>query len=1015
MVPLIGFDAVVFLRFLRMLRYMLSTLAILGCAILIPVDVVHNKHRDAAQAPQQHANPRPSPSAQPASSPPTKRFSLSTGQADMGSNSDQDPVMYVSMAKVTGSSLWAHVVITYIATIVVLAFVYINYCHVVRLRTAYFTSPEYQGSYHARALMFTDIRPQLQNVEAMRNALGNIRIPYPATEVQVGRSVERLPRLLEEQRQTVFKLEHALNQYMQHYSEGQQRPSAKVGAKWFRLRGGVQVDVIEYYGTKLRKIEGEIADARAEMDDAPTDSFGFASLAAIPYAHAAARLASGKRPMKMHIELAPSPRDVIWENLMMPRQERLRSKRLGSVLFVVLFLANLVPLFIVSAVSNLSVFQPYVGVLRRHQTIFGLVSGVAPPLITTACALALPLLMRRIATFRGVYTRERRGRALLSNYFLFLALTQFLVFTLIGVVLGAGLQVYHNTKKHESAKSIANKVSVNLLSKMSYQLPFQSFYWMSWATVRGYLLVFELAQVPRLCIYWMYKHILSKTPREMQDFARPPNFLYWMHYAELLFLAGIGIIYMPLAPLVIVFAAAVFWIASVVFKYQLLYVYRTKCETGGRLWHAVINRLLLILVFMQLAVGVGVLLKLQSEWIKAISCIPPMLFVLAFKVFSHYKMEPRFLWYDPSPLELARTKIHVNDVAKRRLERHFGHPFVHDPLLTPMVDSAFMPILPHVYNGRVEYATKQDGGKINMLDVEAAELPTKSIYDDGSLSESLTALPLGSETDLGQSQGYIQRVSRLVQEKLGHGGTYSPAASTSDIELDALKAPSDRRFTNFSTDSFGTLTKATVENGRPGMVRQDSDAFSLPPVVTSGHDQVQRERSGPYQKVDSDVDDPLELVDLYGDDLPRRRHRQDSDPQWINVVEVDDPSRPPQDKPQGTGYASPAQSQSLSESPGSNDVPFDPRRPTVYLYRDSNGQVRPVDPFTYEPDHLSSNSELEPLQGHQGDATTSPASSAGQSAAPTRNDATSSNQSSSYVPNASDPMLAFAFPSSRSD
>ena len=199
------------------------------------------------------------------------------------------------------------------------------------------------------------------------------------------------------------------------------------------------------------------------------------------------------------------------------------------------------------------------------------------------------------------------------------------------------------------------------------------------------------------------------------------------------------------------------------------------------------------------------------------------------------------------------------------------------------------------------------------------------------------------------------------------------------------------------------------------MVRQDSDAFSLPPVVTSGHDQVQRERSGPYQKVDSDVDDPLELVDLYGDDLPRRRHRQDSDPQWINVVEVDDPSRPPQDKPQGTGYASPAQSQSLSESPGSNDVPFDPRRPTVYLYRDSNGQVRPVDPFTYEPDHLSSNSELEPLQGHQGDATTSPASSAGQSAAPTRNDATSSNQSSSYVPNASDPMLAFAFPSSRSD
>ena len=132
-------------------------------------------------------------------------------------------------------------------------------------------------------------------------------------------------------------------------------------------------------------------------------------------------------------------------------------------------------------------------------------------------------------------------------------------------------------------------------------------------------------------------------------------------------------------------------------------------------------------------------------------------------------------------------------------------------------------------------------------------------------------------------------------------------------------------------------------------------------------------------------------------------------------MEVDDPSQPPQDNPQGAGYATPAQSQSLSESPGSNDVPFDPRRPTVYLYRDSNGQVRPVDPFTYEPDYPSSNSELEPLQGHKGDATTSSASSAGQSAPSAKNDATSSNQSSSYVPNASDPMLAFAFPTSRSD
>ncbi len=74
-------------------------------------------------------------------------------------------------------------------------------------------------------------------------------------------------------------------------------------------------------------------------------------------------------------------------------------------------------------------------------------------------------------------------------------------------------------------------------------------------------------------------------------------------------------IYAPLAPLVAIGACLVFWFSSVVvrnpspvlrglthaqYKYQLLYVYISRAESGGRMWNVYVNRLLACCVLMQL-------------------------------------------------------------------------------------------------------------------------------------------------------------------------------------------------------------------------------------------------------------------------------------------------------------------------------------------------------------------------------------------------------------------------------
>ena len=48
-----------------------------------------------------------------------------------------------------------------------------------------------------------------------------------------------------------------------------------------------------------------------------------------------------------------------------------------------------------------------------------------------------------------------------------------------------------------------------------------------------------------------------------------------------LFMAAVGLFFAPLAPLVAVACAVVFWLSSWVYKYQLMFVFVSKTESGG--------------------------------------------------------------------------------------------------------------------------------------------------------------------------------------------------------------------------------------------------------------------------------------------------------------------------------------------------------------------------------------------------------------------------------------------------
>ena len=177
-----GTDATVFLYFLHMVRWSLTIIAALTCVVLIPVDLSYSLS---------HVKTNTQPDAQ--------------GNTTSQQN-DQDYLLYVTMNQVSGPRLWAHVTLSYLATLIALTFIFLYYRKVIALRQDFFTSVQYQRSYYSRALMITDIPPQYQSDSGLREALTSAHIPYPLSEVQIGRSMNNLPELMHEQKETVMRL-----------------------------------------------------------------------------------------------------------------------------------------------------------------------------------------------------------------------------------------------------------------------------------------------------------------------------------------------------------------------------------------------------------------------------------------------------------------------------------------------------------------------------------------------------------------------------------------------------------------------------------------------------------------------------------------------------------------------------------------------------------------------------------------------------------------------------------------
>ena len=85
----------------------------------------------------------------------------------------------------------------------------------------------------------------------------------------------------------------------------------------------------------------------------------------------------------------------------------------------------------------------------------------------------------------------------------------------------------------------------NVPQSLQYTWVTQSTYWLTILPLRGFSAVFDLAQVVALLIIWFRTKLFGRTPREIREATKPPEFDYAVYWANHLLMIVVGFVYAP--------------------------------------------------------------------------------------------------------------------------------------------------------------------------------------------------------------------------------------------------------------------------------------------------------------------------------------------------------------------------------------------------------------------------------------------------------------------------------------
>lgn len=671
LVDFIGIDAVLYIKFMTMLRNIFLVLAVLGCLVMIPINVTYNAKSPLAP-----------------------------------SVSKSDAFILMTPTLIYGTPLYAHIVLAYIFDFYILFMLWRTFNQVIQMRRNKFKTEEYQNALFMRTLMLTEVPKKYHSEDGLISLMGKLKISRPIQNATIGRDVKELTKLIQRHTKAVYKLESVLAKYLKN---PEKLPAKRPVCRPFKFDTTAhkgKIDAIDYLCNIIEQLEKEIGMVRESIDTHKTLPYGFVSYESVEDCHVVAKSTQRKRKGKLNATLAPRPSDIIWDNIVLTRLQRANKQHWGNFLFLALMILWIAPnAFMGVFLSNLNrigaLWPPFTGFMYNYPIIFSILQGVLSPVVTSLIFLILPAIMRKMSQWQGKVTKHEREMDTTKKLYAFFVFNNLFIFTVFSVIWNIISKTIQLIKNGHDLTFDKVMDELNIAQQLSTSILGASSFWVMYILRVNFGAVLDLLQLFSLLWRGFQRHFLSPTPRELMLWTAPQHFNFAAYYNWLLFYATIALSFSMVQPLVLPVISFYFVLDVIFKKYSLMYIFVTKAESDGLYWPFLHNAMLFATGFGNLALFA--VIWVQGGWIKAVCLGPLPVIIIIYKIVSVRVHNDRFYYFIPTEQENAemeslRTRTNLSDISSGALERRYRNPTITGKLLMPMVHSKAQHILPQICN-----------------------------------------------------------------------------------------------------------------------------------------------------------------------------------------------------------------------------------------------------------------------------------------------------------------------------
>ncbi|KAG0027218.1 hypothetical protein BGZ82_009109 [Podila clonocystis] len=806
LVDKIGLDAVVFIRFIRMCRQVFMAMAVIGCGALIPINVI------------------------------------ATIRAQPNGETPQDKIGMLSIKGIKDLNwIWAHVGAMWAFSAILMFAMYHGYTTFMKYRIKYFESDAYQENMASRTVMLAGLPASLQSDEKLAEFMRSLGMQDQPVQALVGRKVDKLPDLMDKHKQMVTSLEKVMSKYFADPNKlPAKRPTVSVGKFC-----GSKVDAIDYYSQQIEELTDQIEKTRKEISKSQPTNYGFVSYATINAAHRVARELSNPVTLRQRSKmidppelfLSPVPKDIIWFNVSNPKQLRKSRRIIVNTLFVIASLLFFIPMGFLTTLAKL---DRIIGLIpstkpwfQSHPAAMGIIQSLLPILFMDILFMLIRKAIAYLAWFQGNITKSSTDRSTLAKFYLFFTVNNLIIFALSGTIIGFFAQVKLFLSNLELVTWAGIKEFVakqdNIVELLSQNVIDSSLFWVNYMSLRNFGALLDLFQLVSLFLYWAKSTV---TARENKQMDKPAVFDFPTFFSAHMFLLTVALLYSVVAPLVLFFAVVYFSLASLVYKYQLMYVFRTKVETGGRLFRVVYNRLLVALVLFQV-VMIGIL-NLKEAHKHSIAVLPLPILTILFKIFLAKTFDPKIDFYDYGS---ARNESHLFKNSNNKgsgkgnsLLSTFENPVFQSKMISALVpDGAKKMLSSKVLNGGRDNLTEDKKkpkastlayGKQSMSPPQSPsnqfQPPNYETYEMSHVGKSSKSNPDYQVLGYDDSNNYSSKAHSPRTQNQNHNQQYDKTEYLGDDSLD-----------DYYDNQKQSLTKSASQPSSVGKVYGAQDMTSF--------------------------------------------------------------------------------------------------------------------------------------------------------------------------------------------